>query len=76
MIDAGAPYSNDDVGLLWGTSYLFPKDLQDFTNKATVDGNTVSDCSELRLRLRAVSWWAHTIYVEQKPDLRGLSRGW
>jgi hypothetical protein len=47
MIYAGAPYSNHDVGLLWGTSDLFPKDLKDFTNEATVDGNTVSDCSEI-----------------------------
>lgn len=44
---AGAPYSNDSLGLLWNTSWVFPKSLQDFTNKATIDNKTVSNCSTL-----------------------------
>ena len=45
LIDAGAPYSNDLLGLLWGTSYVYPKNLTAFTNQATVDGETLSDCT-------------------------------
>jgi hypothetical protein len=47
MIYAGAPYSRYLLGLLWTTSYVFPKNLVDFTNEATVNGQTQSNCASL-----------------------------
>jgi hypothetical protein len=29
LIDAGAPYSDDLLGLLWGTSYVYPRAVFD-----------------------------------------------
>ena len=34
LIYAGAPYSNDELGLMWGSSVVFAKSLEDFTNTA------------------------------------------
>lgn len=45
LIQAGAPYTNSLAGLNWGSEIVYPKSLEDFTNKATVNGKTISDCS-------------------------------
>ena len=53
---AGAPYATDQLGILssiasstssWGSSYayLFPRDLLDVTNNATINGAILSHCS-------------------------------
>jgi hypothetical protein len=58
---AGAPYATDQLGIIWSIAssssgagpsdwsssyaYLFPRDLLDFTNKATVNGAPFSDCA-------------------------------
>ncbi len=52
---AGAPYATDQLGILssavsgatsWDSSYayLFPRDLLDFTNNATINGQTSTQC--------------------------------
>ncbi len=45
LTQAGAPYSNSLVGRAWLGDVVFVKSLEDFTNKATVKGDTLSDCS-------------------------------
>ena len=45
LTQAGAPYSTHYLGLLWGKSLVFTKDLGDLTNSATVNGATQSTCS-------------------------------
>jgi hypothetical protein len=58
---AGAPYATDQLGILlsiavsssgsappnWSSSYayLFPRDLLDFTNNATLNGETLANCA-------------------------------
>ena len=58
---AGAPYATDQLGIIssvassssgvgpssWTGSYayLFPRDLLDFTNNVTVNGETIADCA-------------------------------
>jgi hypothetical protein len=57
LLAAGAPYATAQLGIIqslgsdatssWDSSYayLFPRDLLDFTNKATINGAAVSDCA-------------------------------
>ena len=45
LVQAGAPYTNSLIGINWGSKIVYPKSLEDFTNKATVNGKTLSDCS-------------------------------
>lgn len=45
LIQAGAPYSNDLLGRNWNTQVIYTKSLEDFTNQATANGNSLSDCA-------------------------------
>jgi hypothetical protein len=40
LIYAGAPYSNDELGLMWGGSIVFARSLEDFTTKAYPVGSS------------------------------------
>jgi hypothetical protein len=85
---AGAPYATDQLGIIWSIpssssgvgpsdwsssyAYLVPRDLLDFTNKATVNGGTLSDCAS---PLTATSPCGFTVgsYDLQLPS--GISYG-
>ena len=47
LLQAGAPYSNHLLGIVWGDDLVFVKDMVDFTNNATYSGKDSSSCDSL-----------------------------
>ena len=47
LLQAGAPYSNHLLGIVWGDDLVFAKDMVDFTNNATYSGKDTSTCTSL-----------------------------